>query len=53
MSKWTFIVENRNDGTGWWAVQKYNKTIGRQQNFAAKELAQTALTAGARLLREK
>lgn len=43
MSKWTFIVENRNDGTGWWAVQKYNKTIGRQQNFAAKELAQTCL----------
>ncbi|OZN24886.1 hypothetical protein CFY87_06020 [Actinobacillus seminis] len=43
MSKWTFIVENRNDGTGWWAVQRYNKTIGRQQNFAAKELAQTCL----------
>lgn len=43
MSKWTFIVENRNDGTGWWAVQKYNKTIGRQQNFSDEELAQTCV----------
>lgn len=43
MSKWTFLVENRNDGTGWWAVQKYNKTIGRQQNFSDKELAQSCI----------
>ena len=43
MSKWQFIVEHRNDGTGWWAVQKYNKTIGRQQNFAAEELAQSCI----------